>query len=393
MGKYSRDLYQSPTYCSWNNMKRRCNSSGDKKTYNNYKARGISFDPRWNEFSEFLKDMGVRPEGRTLERNNNARGYSKDNCSWATVSDQNRNKRPSSNTGIKHITQHKLGHYIVSVNPFQTKYAANISNAIKIKRELLLFRSYITFKGGTMTPETIRIARRVPREEYGYEEIELTAALDKKDNIEECIKDLQQSINQALDSVSETSSPDEEEQEETSTKKTKKKAKKASKKGKKNGKSNSNSDDEDGDDESEQDEDANDDDESSDDDEASNDESDDDSDSDSDSESSDDDDEEEDRKSKKSKSGSAKKSSAKKSKASSKKSKSETYDRENESHKEIFSKLLRSVSPDWKKTDKGMARGKKASIEMEGHDFLDKEGNVLESFEDAVTGWMKPSKK
>lgn len=59
----------------------------------NYAGRGISVDPRWTDFRNFLEDMGERPDGMTLERQNNNEGYSKANCVWATHTQQCNNRR------------------------------------------------------------------------------------------------------------------------------------------------------------------------------------------------------------------------------------------------------------------------------------------------------------
>lgn len=53
----------------------------------------IDIENRWVEsFENFLADMGERPKGKTLDRIDNTKGYFKDNCRWATQSEQNRNK-------------------------------------------------------------------------------------------------------------------------------------------------------------------------------------------------------------------------------------------------------------------------------------------------------------
>lgn len=47
-----------------------------------------------HSFECFMEDMGHRPEGMTLGRIDNDKGYSKNNCSWQTDSEQNKNRRP-----------------------------------------------------------------------------------------------------------------------------------------------------------------------------------------------------------------------------------------------------------------------------------------------------------
>lgn len=46
----------------------------------------------WLLFENFLADMGERPDGQTLDRRDNNKGYCKDNCRWATHKEQHRNK-------------------------------------------------------------------------------------------------------------------------------------------------------------------------------------------------------------------------------------------------------------------------------------------------------------
>jgi hypothetical protein len=73
-------------------MKDRC-SNPNNHSFNDYGGRGITFIERWNVFENFLEDMGDAPKGMTLDRRLNNLGYSKDNCRWATSTEQNRNKR------------------------------------------------------------------------------------------------------------------------------------------------------------------------------------------------------------------------------------------------------------------------------------------------------------
>ena len=82
----------TPTYHTWAGMKNRC-SNKTHKDYKNYGGRGIVFCDEWNDFTNFLFDMGVKPNGKSLDRINNEGDYCKNNCRWATPKEQANNKR------------------------------------------------------------------------------------------------------------------------------------------------------------------------------------------------------------------------------------------------------------------------------------------------------------
>lgn len=50
-------------------------------------------DPRWEDFAVFLADMGERPDGTTIDRRDNTKGYWRDNCRWASKTVQTRNRK------------------------------------------------------------------------------------------------------------------------------------------------------------------------------------------------------------------------------------------------------------------------------------------------------------
>lgn len=80
-------------YETWQRLRNRCwnETSAD---YKDYGARGITVCEEWtNDYLRFLSDMGRRPEGTSLDRIDNNRGYEPGNCRWATPGIQRRNQR------------------------------------------------------------------------------------------------------------------------------------------------------------------------------------------------------------------------------------------------------------------------------------------------------------
>lgn len=87
-------------YAIWSGILTRVRNDR-RKEYKRYGGKGIRIERRWNNFQEFYADMGVSYEKHvqnfsekdtSLERKDNSKGYSKENCIWATVKVQSRNK-------------------------------------------------------------------------------------------------------------------------------------------------------------------------------------------------------------------------------------------------------------------------------------------------------------
>ena len=84
-----------PLYQTWSNMKTRCYNP-NSPSFKYYGARGILVDDQWKEsfknFCSWAMENGYKP-GLHIERIDNEKGYSPENCTWATPSQQQCNKR------------------------------------------------------------------------------------------------------------------------------------------------------------------------------------------------------------------------------------------------------------------------------------------------------------
>lgn len=85
-------------------MKARCGNPKDP-AYPRYGGRGITYDPRWEDFQVFLADVGARPEGTSLERERNNEGYGPGNCSWVDRFTQGANMRSNFNITVEGVTK------------------------------------------------------------------------------------------------------------------------------------------------------------------------------------------------------------------------------------------------------------------------------------------------
>ena len=124
---------RSITYSSWASMWNRCKH--DKE----YIRKGRKVCERWRNFRSFIDDMGERPSlNYTLDRIDNNKGYSPDNCRWATAKEQMNNM--SRNTLFEYNGEMKTISELSDISGFNystlrgrlTQYGWTVEDAITI---------------------------------------------------------------------------------------------------------------------------------------------------------------------------------------------------------------------------------------------------------------------
>ena len=115
--KITHNLTNHRLYRSWYNMIQRCTNPKDT-FYKNYGERGIKVSNEWLDINNFINDMYPSyKEGLSMDRIDNNKGYSKDNCRWATRSIQSRNTRvlmSRNKSGYRGVHWHKISKKWVS---------------------------------------------------------------------------------------------------------------------------------------------------------------------------------------------------------------------------------------------------------------------------------------
>lgn len=89
----THNMSRTVEYRAWTSMWSRVKGTGGEEKRPYYVDKGITVCDRWKQFEAFYADMGPRPSREhSVDRKDNSKGYSPDNCRWATPTEQMRNR-------------------------------------------------------------------------------------------------------------------------------------------------------------------------------------------------------------------------------------------------------------------------------------------------------------
>lgn len=147
-------MYGTRQYYSWSNMVQRC-TNPNNNCYSRYGGRGIKIPEKWKTFRGFWEDMQEGYEEHlTLDRIDNDKSYSKENCRWVTMFVQNRNTSQTRNLTFQDVTlcvadwSSKLGiAYETIIDRLRRGWSVErtLTEPVKRKRSPYLPRSKRTF--------------------------------------------------------------------------------------------------------------------------------------------------------------------------------------------------------------------------------------------------------
>lgn len=144
------NLYYHRFYGTWSKMLHRCNNPKNK-AYKDYGARGITVCEEWLDIKKFIEwAEATHPNiiGVSLDRIDNDKGYSSENCRWADKSTQSINQRMKKNNTSGYV----------GVTSNGTKWMARIT----VNNKRVCLGTFFTKKEAAQARDTYIIENKLP---------------------------------------------------------------------------------------------------------------------------------------------------------------------------------------------------------------------------------------
>ena len=130
--KFTHGKSKTVEHNTWLQIKHRCRNKNNKR-WMDYGGRGINVCERWlNSFEDFYADMGDKPSPEySIDRIDNNKDYSPDNCRWATPLQQTNNQRihKTNKTGIGGVSKYRGKKWLVRIGYDYLGYFDNFFDA------------------------------------------------------------------------------------------------------------------------------------------------------------------------------------------------------------------------------------------------------------------------
>ena len=141
----NRTFYKEPWYGSYRAMMDRCYRK-KAKNYLNYGGRGIAVCEEWHNIENFEKWLIKNPysEGMTLDRKDVNGNYCPENCRWATMEEQDNNRR-----NTVYITHHGETHTISEWAKIKGINRSTLNNRIYRGMDIERALSKVNFYGSS----------------------------------------------------------------------------------------------------------------------------------------------------------------------------------------------------------------------------------------------------
>lgn len=141
---------RSTEYRIWEAMKYRC-TNPSCKAFKDYGGRGITVCQKWMKFDGFFDDMGLRPTGKTLDRIDNNAGYSKENCRWASMREQSRNRRSNKFITAFGITL-LVSDWADGLGIQRSRFSVQMKKRVNIEEWLKVYTGYYEYQKERQCP-------------------------------------------------------------------------------------------------------------------------------------------------------------------------------------------------------------------------------------------------
>lgn len=163
--KRTNNSIVSATRKTWYNMHQRCYNE-EHASYEKYGGRGITVCEDWWDFDNFLRDMGYKPTIEfQIHRIDNARGYCRENCRWATPTEQNLAQARSVNF------RKTVQHYITLIRSMRRALYSYRDCAEMLNANRLWHLSHGEWKWYHVRDAVDFAETQYPREEFGHGEL------------------------------------------------------------------------------------------------------------------------------------------------------------------------------------------------------------------------------